>query len=282
MTLSQLRSHETGIALAFLGAFLIWETAAPFFPFFKKNAAARTWHGVRNALLGLLNVLLIAGLFLGLWFQAAQWAGRHQWGLLFWLGIEGWPRALLALVLLDLAFYFWHRCNHETPFLWRFHRTHHSDARVDVTTASRFHLGEVFFESWLKMGLIVLFGLRLEELFLYHLAAFAVSQFHHANIVLTEPLDRALRVLLSTPSMHKVHHSSWQPETDSNYSALFSVWDRLFGTFRLAPNLRALNFGLEDYRGADEDNLGALLQTPWRNSARGRTSAAERATYPPS
>ena len=128
--------------------------------------------------------------------------------------------------------YAWHRINHRVPFLWRFHRVHHSDAQMDVTTASRFHTGEIALSSLLRIPLILALGVTAWQLVLYETMMFGVVQFHYANIALPPRAESVVSRVIVTPTMHKVHHSRWQPETDSNYSAMLSVWDRLFGSFR--------------------------------------------------
>ncbi|MFA6963083.1 MAG: sterol desaturase family protein, partial [Opitutaceae bacterium] len=140
------------------------------------------------------------------------------------------------------------RLNHVWPFLWRFHRLHHADREMNVTTANRFHIGEIVLSSLLRVPLLALLGVRLEELALYETALFAVVQFHHANIGLPEWLDRALRCVIVTPYLHKVHHSVVRAEADSNFSSLFSWWDRLFRTFRLSRDPRRIVFGVDDDR----------------------------------
>jgi sterol desaturase/sphingolipid hydroxylase (fatty acid hydroxylase superfamily) len=164
--------------------------------------------------------------------------------------------------------YWWHRLNHRIPFLWRFHRMHHSDPRMDVTTANRFHIGEIALSSILRLPVIALLGLQLWELALYELAMFSVVQLHHANVALPGWLDRALRWIIVTPFMHKVHHSRWRPETDSNYSSLFSFWDRLFRTFRLRDDPRTLRLGLDEFDSPKDHTLVGLLATPIRRVER--------------
>jgi len=109
---------------------------------------------------------------------------------------------------------------------------------------------------------IALLGLRLWELALYETIMFTVVQMHHANIAFPAWLDRCLRTLIVTPFMHKVHHSRWQPETDSNYSALFSFWDRIFGSFRSRENPAMIEFGLEGFDPPENHTLVGLLATP--------------------
>ncbi|MEO7412166.1 MAG: sterol desaturase family protein [Opitutaceae bacterium] len=248
---------RTALAVGGLGVLLGWETARPFFATFA-NRAARARHGMLNLALGGLNILLTTLVFATAWLAVTNWTATHGFGLLHWLNLDGWSRTLLAILLLDGWTYLWHRLNHAVPFLWRFHRLHHADRAMDVTTASRFHTGEIFLSSLLRLPVLAIIGCRIEELALYELLLFAVVQFHHANIALPAWLDRGMRAAIVTPSMHKVHHSVARGERDSNYSSLFSWWDRIFHTHRVAGDLRAIVFGLEAERpvGASPDSAG--------------------------
>ncbi len=228
-----------------LAALLAWETAQPYFPLFHR-ARERVRHGALNLALGLLNIAVVALLFTGLWLAVTRWAATHRFGLLNGFEMAPWLRAPLAVLLLDAWTYCWHRLNHRLPFFWRFHRWHHADRAMDVTTASRFHTGEIVFSSLFRVPVLALIGCNLGELAIYELMLFAVVQFHHANLALPEPLDRVLRLLIVTPSLHKVHHSIVRAECDSNYSSLFSWWDRAFRTLRLVRDPRRIVFGVEE------------------------------------
>ncbi|MEO5959553.1 MAG: sterol desaturase family protein [Opitutaceae bacterium] len=232
------------VAVVFLAGLLLWETVQPYFPLFGR-ATERTRHGALNLALGALNLLVVALVFAGAWLAVTQWATAHRFGVLHRLDLSPGPRAALAALLLDAWTYAWHRLNHRVPWLWRFHRLHHADRAMDVTTASRFHTGEIVLSSLLRMPVLLVIGCGVGELALYELALFAVVQFHHANIALPERLDRVLRVAIVTPSMHKVHHSVVRAECDSNYSSLFSWWDRLFRTRRVSPDPRRIVFGVD-------------------------------------
>jgi sterol desaturase/sphingolipid hydroxylase (fatty acid hydroxylase superfamily) len=260
--LQDLGHLRTISSVTFLVLLLAWESLAPFASYFVGSGAERLRHMLRNLALGVLNALLTALVFVALWWTTAEWAQSHNFGLLNWLSAPGWVRVVSALLLFDAWMYFWHRMNHRIPFLWRFHRTHHSDPKMDVTTASRFHLGEIFLSSVLRVPVIALLGLQLWELALYEALMFAVVQLHHANIALPSWMDRGLRTVIVTPFMHKVHHSRWQPETDSNYSSLFSFWDRLFGSFRMREDPRTLEFGLEGFDPPEHQTLVGLMTTP--------------------
>jgi sterol desaturase/sphingolipid hydroxylase (fatty acid hydroxylase superfamily) len=255
---------RTGFSLGVLAFLLAWETAAPFFPYFRQNCGTRVKHGFRNLSLSVINTFMIAVGFSVAWKAAASWAEKNGFGLLHGIeGSGGW-HALLAVLILDFWTYWWHWLNHRVPFFWRFHRTHHSDSRMDVTTANRFHTGEIFFSSLIRIGLIPLIGIHLWELAVYEILFFAVVQFHHANVSLPAAVDRVLRLLFPTPAMHKVHHSRLISETNSNYSSLFSIWDRLFGTLRTRSDLSEIQFGLAGYDAPELQSLKGLLRTPFR------------------
>ena len=259
--------RPTAISLVLVGL-LTWESFAPFFAFFAKRSGDRVRHGARNLTLGVINAAVNGLVCVGLWWTVAAWAETRGIGLLRWLTLPRWAKLTGVFVLVDLWMYAWHRLNHRVPLLWRFHRVHHSDPNLDVTTASRFHFGEILLSCGLRVPVVALIGVELWELMLYEMAMFTVVQLHHANISLSAPLDRALRVVIVTPFMHKVHHSNKRPETDSNYSSLFSFWDRLFRTFRSRDDPHALRFGLPELSAAEHQTFVGLLKTPARQIER--------------
>lgn len=258
-TISHLRWATGPLLLVLL---LWWESLTPFLPLFQQGWRDRVRHGLRNVAVALLNSGMTALAFAGLWSSAVSFADQRSFGIANWAGLAGWSHALAAILLLDAWTYFWHRMNHTVPFLWRFHRTHHSDAQMDVTTASRFHLGEILFSNCLRIPVIALIGIHLWELALYEALLLAVIQFHHANVGLPKAIDQILRCVIVTPAMHKVHHSHEQLETDSNYSSLLSVWDRLFRSLRLRDDPRTIRFGLEGFDGSEHQSLAGIMKTP--------------------
>ena len=275
-TLQSIDQLQSICAVTVLLLLLVWESSAPFGLYFVGNSRERLRHGVKNLVLGIFNALVIGLIFVALWWTAAEWARAHDFGLLNWLDLPNWTQVVGAFLFFDAWMYLWHRLNHRVPFLWRFHRTHHSDPKMDVTTASRFHLGEIVLSSILRVPVIALLGLELWHLALYETAMFTVVQIHHANIALPKWLDRSLRLLIVTPFMHKVHHSRWQPETDSNYSSLFSFWDRLFGTFRARVDFSAFQFGLEEFDRPEHHTLVGLLATPVKKVRRIKPASRRR------
>lgn len=268
--LDALKEAQTIAMLAGLVVLMLWETAHPFFEYFEKAPKERGTHALRNLLLGGINAGLVSIVFVGLWGVAAIAAQQNGIGLLHWLeaglGLPTWAHALGALLLLDGWMYVWHRINHEIPFLWRFHRVHHNDPTMDVTTASRFHTGEIAISSTLRVGVILLVGIALWELVLYETVMFAVVQFHHANVNLPARVDRALRTVIVTPNMHRVHHSRHQPETDSNYSSLFSFWDRIGRSFRLRDDPSTIELGLHGWDAEEDQRFTGLLWAPLKKT----------------
>ena len=244
-----------------LALFWCWETWRPFFG----QKEGRLKHAGQNLAVAVINTVVLGMLFGYVMVFVTGWTQENQLGLLNNLGL-GWPiRFVLGLVLLDGWMYFWHRANHVIPFLWRFHRMHHSDRHMDVTTATRFHLGEHVTSTVLKLGLIPLLGLEVWHLLVYDTLVIAVTQFHHANISLGR-WDRWLRLVIVTPEMHKVHHSNWHPETNSNYSTVLSIWDRLFGSFRKRDDPSTIVFGLKEFTNPGWQSVVGMLKTPFVSS----------------
>ena len=178
----------------------------------------------------------------------AQWTNQHSVGLLNLLPIGDDSRFILTVILLDAWMYLWHRANHSYPLLWRFHRMHHSDTNMDVTTATRFHLGEHLLSVNFRLGLIVVFGLQIWHVVLFDLLVIAMTQFHHADNSLAR-FDRWIRLLIVTPAMHRIPHSVRACEMNSNYSTILSIWDRIAATFCMRVETNTIEFGLVELRG---------------------------------
>lgn len=264
LSISKIR---TPLIVGWLVLLLVWESAAPFLGFFRSHARDRFWHGLKNVLLGLASAIFPALGFISLLAWLAHWTEARQFGLLNFFAMPIWLHAACAVLLLDVWTYGWHRANHRIPFLWRFHRVHHADAQMDVTTASRFHIGEIAMSSALRIPLLLLVGFKMWELAVFETVMLLVVQFHHANIGLPASLDRWLRVFIVTPAMHKVHHSELQFETDSNYTALFSIWDRLFRSFKLRADPATIRFGLREFAAPSDKTFAGMLRMPFLERA---------------
>lgn len=223
----------------------------------------RLRHIARNLTLGLLNVGVMALLAAPFLAQVAGLAEAGRFGLLHLLNLSPMVALTGAILLFDAWMYLWHRANHELGLLWRFHRVHHSDPEMDATTAVRFHIGEIMISSALRLAVILLLGITIYQLLVYEMLLMPVILFHHSNVRIPEWLDRRLRLVIVTPAIHRVHHSRLRAETDSNYSSIFSFWDRIAGTFRLRRDERPVNFGLDEYDGEEWQRITGMLVTPF-------------------
>jgi len=261
-----LESSAKVISICVLVILLAWETIGPCYGFFRGRVKHRIFHGIINFSLTVISAVLIAFVFSKLWMGAITWSSEHSFGLLHQLQLPLWSETLIAVLLFDIWTYWWHRINHVVPFFWRFHRVHHSDPEMDVTSANRFHFGEITLSSIFRIAIIVLIGAEIWQLALYELMMFPIVQFHHANIRLPESLDHIFRIFFPSPAMHKVHHSDFYKETNSNYTSFLSIWDRVFGSFRLQPDLDKIRLGLKEFRSDEEQTFWALLMNPFMRS----------------
>ncbi|HEV8430335.1 MAG TPA: sterol desaturase family protein [Pyrinomonadaceae bacterium] len=168
---------------------------------------------------------------------------------------------------LDSFTYFAHVLMHKSWFGWQFHRVHHSDGEVNVTTAFRQHPGETVWRILWYVLAIATFGIPLWALLLYLAVSTLNAQLEHSNIKLWEPLDHVLRVLFVTPNMHKAHHSREQIQTDTNYSNIFSIWDRIFGTDTATVDFQRLRYGLDGFDDRRNQTFPALLKLPFVNES---------------
>lgn len=240
---------------------LIW-SAESFFPFVQ-GRAHRLRHAFRNLSLGAINALLTGLMMAFLLVGVAGWAEAANVGLLRIVPLSPPLATIAAILLLDAWMYVWHRANHVLPLLWCFHRVHHSDTEMDVTSAVRFHAGEILISGLLRAALIPVLGLSIGQILLYDALLLPIIFLHHSNIRLPEFVDRTLRVIFTTPAIHRVHHSRLMVEANSNYGSIFSFWDRLTRTFRLRSNESRVEFGVQGFEGEEWQSLRGLWLTPF-------------------
>lgn len=171
---------------------------------------------------------------------------------------------VIGLLLMDLTFYWWHVANHRIPFLWRFHNVHHIDPDLDVSTAFRFHFGEVALSAVFRVVQVSAIGLSAWMFAAYELMFQANTAFHHSNVRLPIRLERLLNLVIVTPRMHGIHHSQVRNETNSNYSVVFSWWDRLHRTLGLNVPQSAIVIGVPAYSDPADNSLSNDLLLPFR------------------
>ena len=250
-------SHRTIILVSGLLLFWILEGVIPI--------SRLMYNKYRHAGVNLFFTLTTLVINLGFAFlivKGSDWTVANHLGLFQWIG--GWPlglRILIALLGMDLiSAYLIHWIEHQVLWMWKFHVIHHSDTKVDTTTALRHHPGESVFRASFTVLAVLLAGAPMWLVMIYQsLSAFS-SQFNHANIRIPESVDRVLRLFLVTPAMHRVHHHYKQPLTDRNYGNIFSIWDRIFGTYAFIPAADIV-YGLDVF-DKRESHLGDLLKVP--------------------
>ena len=230
-----------------------------------------------NFALAVTAVLVVRLVLIPVVVYVATLAHRSGFGLVKLLPVPDYFQAALALLLLDYTMYAWHWLNHRVPVLWRFHNVHHTDLDLDVTTASRFHFGELLLSVFVRSVQVALVGAGPVLVLVYEIVLEASTEFHHSNLRLPARLERVLNWLIVTPRMHGIHHSVVRRETDSNYSNLFSFWDRLHRTARLDVPQDAVTVGVPAYRDPLELTFVGLLLMPFRRQRPWPTSLESRA-----
>lgn len=170
---------------------------------------------------------------------------------------------MAGFLLLDLSFYYWHIANHKIPLLWRFHNIHHIDPDLDVSTGFRFHPGEVALSTVFRAIQVALIGASAGTFVIYEALFQMGTFFHHSNLRLPLHLEWALNLIFVTPRMHGIHHSNFRTETDSNYSVVFSIWDRLHRTIGLGIAQEDIDIGVPGYMREKDNCLKQVMIFPF-------------------
>ena len=248
--------------LGVFGAMALWEVTAPRRPL--RWGRRKRWGA--NLGIAALDALLIRLCFSAVGVGAATFAADRSWGLFAFLD---WPPVVVffvAVIALDLAVYLQHVIFHTVPALWRLHLVHHADRDFDATTGLRFHPLEILISMLWKIGVVAMLGAPALAMLAFELLLNAASVFNHGNVRMPNRLDRVLRLIVVTPDMHRVHHSTVRRETNSNFGFNLPWWDRLFGTYRDQPAAghAAMTIGIEQLQRGAPVGLGGLLAMPFR------------------
>jgi sterol desaturase/sphingolipid hydroxylase (fatty acid hydroxylase superfamily) len=195
---------------------------------------------------------------------ALRWSADKPFGLIHLVVLPVWAEFALSFLLMDLGFYYWHVANHRVPFLWRFHNVHHIDPDLDVSTAFRFHFGEIAFSAMFSVVQASLIGISPWAFAVYHLVFQTEVLFHHSNWRLPIGLERLLSYVVVTPRMHGIHHSQVERENKSNFGTVFTWWDRLHRTLGLNIPQEAIVVGIPGYSRAEDNTTGNALLMPFR------------------
>ena len=217
---------------------------------------------MRNLIMSIPSHVVLRWAALPLPLALAAWMEHQHLGLFRWMGLPDWARGIIGFLLMDYAYWWWHWANHMIPLFWRFHNVHHTDLDMDVSTASRFHFGEMIFSIiFLSLG-VVLLSVGPITLLVFFIGFEAATLFHHSNWRLSISVERILNHVIVTPRMHGIHHSIVQRETNSNWGTIFCWWDQLHGTLRRDIPQDEITIGVPGYR--DDLTFGRLWLLPFQ------------------
>ena len=249
----QLVQHKGVLILAWIAVLFAAERWLPAAP--RRGGWARV---IRNAVLWLMNSALSPLIVI----PVSLWAAQHALGWRpDWL--TGGPGLIADILVLDMLIYWWHRLNHEIPFLWRFHEVHHLDEFLDVSSAVRFHFGEVLLSAGARAAIIILLGIPFTSVIVFETLVILSALFHHSNLRLGAKLEAALARIIVTPSIHWVHHHAIRADTDSNYATIFSWWDLVFRSRSATARTAEMKIGVE---GRSDEDTVPLIARPFRNN----------------
>ncbi len=267
MTFSDfITQHEITIRLSFFfGVFALmalWEIKAPR----RVLIVSKAMRWVSNLGLVILNSIILRLLFPAAAIGVAAFATEHGWGLFNHFRIPVPLAVVLSVIAMDFIIYLQHVLIHAVPTLWRLHRVHHADLDYDVTTGARFHPIEIILSMLIKFATIVVLGAPVVAVVIFEVVLNAMAMFNHGNVGLPSKLDRVMRFFVVTPDMHRVHHSTEDNETNSNFGFNLSIWDRLFGTYIAQPRAGhpKMDIGIHHYRDPKQvSQLPGMLTLPF-------------------
>jgi sterol desaturase/sphingolipid hydroxylase (fatty acid hydroxylase superfamily) len=255
--------NELSRPLIGVSVFLLLFVLERFFPL-RESTRSLIVRLVVNLLISAVMFLTAATLVRPAIRWALRWSADRPFGLVHIVSLPVWAEFAVSFLLMDLAWYYWHLANHRVPLLWRFHNVHHIDPDLDVSTAFRFHFGEIAFSSAFNLVQVSLIGLSTWAFTAYQTAFLAEVLFHHSNLRLPIRFERLLSKIIVTPRMHGIHHSQVHRENNSNFGTVFTWWDRLHRTLGLNIPQSRVVVGIPAYSRADDNRLGNALLMPFR------------------
>jgi len=239
--------------------FLFFEVVRPY----RQPSVSKMKRLMTNISLTVLNSAILSLIFAAATINTAMHVSGNRLGLLNIISLPLWAKVFLTVLFMDFMLYVWHLLNHEIPFFWRFHRVHHSDLNMDVSTATRFHIGELSLSAVIKIGLIYFIGADLVSVIIFESLLVLTAQFQHSSLKVPESFEKVFWIFFVPPSMHRIHHSVKIHERDTNYGTILSVWDRLLGTLLKDIEQEKIIIGLGPYREPEKLGLPHLLLMPF-------------------
>lgn len=244
--------------------FMIAETAAPYRP--PTISKLKRW--IINLSVTGFNSIILNLIFAGALVRTIAYVTENRLGVLNITDLPYWIKISATVIFMDFTLYVWHLLNHKVPLLWRFHRVHHCDLNMDVSTATRFHIGELAISYIIRTGLVFFLGPDLTGMLIFESITVLAAQFHHSSLRIPRWSESVLQILFVPPSMHRIHHSVKIKERDTNYGVLFSLWDRMAGTLLTDTDQSRIRIGMGAYSKQENLNFHHLLAMPFRKPVR--------------
>jgi len=238
--------------------FLIIELLAPY----RYVTVSKLKRWIINLSLTGFNNIILSLLFAATIIQSCQYVSTNRIGILNSIEMPHWQKTLITVLILDFMLYIWHLLNHVIPFLWDLHRVHHCDLNMDVSTATRFHIGELAISKVVTIFLILFLGVDIYGLFIFETPVILSTQFHHSSLKISAWFEKIFWIFFVPPSMHRILHSVVIKERNSNYGIILSIWDRLLGTFLTDIDQTEIRIGVGSYQKQKELNFHHLLIMP--------------------
>lgn len=236
----------------------ILEGQFPLFQFSNKK-----WKHARVNLVFLTTTMVINGIFGAVTIGVFSWLASNRFGLIYLLDLPVWIELLICILIFELiAQYLVHFLLHRVKWMWKFHMIHHSDTHLDATSGTRHHPGDFVMREIFALGAVFITGAPAAFYFFYRICTVFFTYFTHANIYVPQWLDKGLSLIFITPNMHKFHHHFERPWTDSNFGNIFSVWDRLFGTF-VYDDPSKITYGLDVLDPSKDEQIGFQMGIPF-------------------
>jgi len=251
--------HRTAILVGGLTFFWLLESAVPLFRFNYKK-----WNHAGINIFFTVTTIVVNFSMAFILVKTADYVTAEKIGILHLIEMPVWAFMVVGILLMDLiGAWLIHYLEHKIQWMWRFHLVHHTDQQIDTTSANRHHPGESVFRFVFTTLAVLVVGAPMWMVFLYQTMSVVLTQFNHSNIILPKWLDNSLGLLFCTPDIHRIHHHHKQPYTDTNFGNIFSIWDRIFGTFVMVSNHKLI-YGLDTYTDSWEvTDIWKILKMPF-------------------
>ncbi len=229
---------------------------------YREDSIPKMNRWLTNMGLTIFNCVILKLVFTAFLINCALYVTEKKIGLLNLVQMPYWLKICATIFFMDFMHYVMHVISHQIPILWRFHRVHHSDLNLDVSTATRYHTGEIAISIFVKIGLVFFIGADLFAIVLIECILLVTEQFHHSSIKVSKKVDKAYGTVFVPPSMHRIHHSVENEERNSNYGTIFSFWDRAFGTYLSDVDQERIWVGVNGHLQIKKLRMHRLLAMP--------------------